>query len=320
MSPATRRSASARWSWRATSSPRRATEVMRADRGCEDRGDLDLAWPERLSLSPTMCRTPHGPAGPGMTAASSRRSPGRIASGPGATPAVVVARPRPSPTTASARAAPRTPKARGRSTRRSVGASGARATAAVRPIAAQLPDRHQVMVVGIADGGRGLGEVLLELHGLRGESRDAVEELQVGRLALALEGIGMQPRGAGHRPTLGAERIRRQDERATPSAARWQAGGERGRVVDAALSRREEPLQIPEPVASVAPRIDAVVAQSAGVAPRTDRVRVHPQQARGLGDGQRGVGRSGWQCGRQGIHGGNVKSTGRDYQATSSCQ
>ena len=55
---------------------------------------------------------------------------------------------------------------------------------------------------------------------------------------------------------------------------------------DPEFGRREEALQVTEAVAPVASRVDPVIAQPASVAPGSDRVRVHPQQACSLGDGQ----------------------------------
>ena len=57
--------------------------------------------------------------------------------------------------------------------------------------------------------------------------------------------------------------------------------------------RRQEPLQVDEPVAAVAAIVDPVVAQPAGLAPRPDRVRVHAQHVRRLRHRQRGIARAG---------------------------
>jgi len=54
-------------------------------------------------------------------------------------------------------------------------------------------------------------------------------------------------------------------------------------------------LEIADPIAPVAAWVDPVVPQSTGVAPGTDRVRMHAEHARRLGDGQRRIDRSGRQ-------------------------
>ena len=55
---------------------------------------------------------------------------------------------------------------------------------------------------------------------------------------------------------------------------------------------REEALEVAHPVAPIAARVDPVVAQPAGVAPRADRVRVHAQDLGGARHGQCRVERS----------------------------
>ena len=52
----------------------------------------------------------------------------------------------------------------------------------------------------------------------------------------------------------------------------------------AGLGSGQEALEVTESVAAVASRVDPVVAQPAGVAPGTDRVRMHAKQPGGLGD------------------------------------
>ena len=60
---------------------------------------------------------------------------------------------------------------------------------------------------------------------------------------------------------------------------------------DRLLGGRQEALEIAEPIAAVAPRVDAVEAKPSLVAPRPDRVRVDAQEACRLRDGERRVGR-----------------------------
>ena len=80
--------------------------------------------------------------------------------------------------------------------------------------------------------------------------------------------------------------------------ARSAAGGDA--VDGAGLGRGQEALEVTEPVAPVAARVDPVVAQPAGVAPRPDRVRVHAEEPGGLGDRQ---GRVRWSWRDGGRHG-----------------
>ena len=65
-----------------------------------------------------------------------------------------------------------------------------------------------------------------------------------------------------------------------------------GALGQAALRRREEALEVAEAVAPVAAWVDPVIAKATGVGPGPNRVRVHAQQARGLRDGQGRVDRS----------------------------
>ena len=63
------------------------------------------------------------------------------------------------------------------------------------------------------------------------------------------------------------------------------------------LGGGQEALEVTQPVAPVATRIDPVVAQPAGVAPRSDRVRVHAKEPGGLGDREGRVGGRGGMVG-----------------------
>ena len=82
------------------------------------------------------------------------------------------------------------------------------------------------------------------------------------------------------------------------TAAPRPARRRRGAVGRAGLGGRQEALEVTEPIASVASRVDPVVAQPAGVAPGSDRVRVHAKQPGGLGDRQGRVRGSGGEGGR----------------------
>ena len=158
MSPATRRSASARCSWRADLLAAARGRCDGADRVRDDRGDFDVVRRERRRAA----RRRHGGRPTAPSARGSRR-PARLdrrarrrAARVALAAAGEIARPRPRPTTTSARAVPRTPKARGRSMRR----SGAAAFDAGRdprhdPVVPQFPDGDEVMAVGVADAIRG---------------------------------------------------------------------------------------------------------------------------------------------------------------------
>src|SRR3954451_22507103 len=56
--------------------------------------------------------------------------------------------------------------------------------------------------------------------------------------------------------------------------------------------RREEPLEVAQAVAPVAPRVDPVIAKAAGVAPGADGVRMDAEEVGGARDSQRRIKRS----------------------------
>ena len=93
-------------------------------------------------------------------------------------------------------------------------------------------------------------------------------------------GVALRPvaRGGRRRQSGGG---RAQD--LAPGDARWQ-------ITNRSAGRRgQEALQITQPVAAIAARVDAVVAQPPRVAPGPHRVRMHAEQACSLGHGQRGI-------------------------------
>src|SRR4029079_12596018 len=95
------------------------------------------------------------------------------------------------------------------------------------------------------------------------------------------------------------------------------AGSCLGRV----LGRREEPLEVSEPIAAVAAGVDPVVTKPARVAPRPNRVRVHAEKAGGLRDGEgRFDGTDRERARQESLTGGYVKSTAAAYQSHTSCQ
>ncbi len=171
------------------------------------------------------------------------------------------------------------------------------------PLAAELPDRHEAVVAEVADRRRGGRQVLVEVAALRGQPGQRIDEGQLRRLVVGV--VERRRRGGSRRRDIG-----RQDEaRAAPpagSVADRDAAHLRG--ID--LGRGEEALEVALAVASVTARIDPVVAQATGVAPRPHGVGVHAEEAGGLGDRQRRVGGTG---GKGVAHPGpvarNVKST-----------
>ena len=61
-------------------------------------------------------------------------------------------------------------------------------------VVAQLPDRDEIVVVGVADEGGRPGEVLVEVVGLAGQSGDRIDEGQVDGVPLDGERVGRRPR------------------------------------------------------------------------------------------------------------------------------
>ena len=166
-------------------------------------------------------------------------------------------------------------------------------------IVAQLPDRDEVMVVGVAHEADGPGQVVVEVVRLGGQAGDRIDERQVDRVPLGLELFALSAQG-----TIKRAAVRRPSQQmAASTTTRPRHGRWAGRVSRRGLGRRQEALEIAQPIAPVAARIDPVVAQPTGIAPGSDRVRMHPQQARGLGDGQGGIDRTRWKGGVQGSSG-----------------
>ena len=175
-------------------------------------------------------------------------------------------------------------------------------------IALRLPDGDEMVAVRVTDGPDHRVEGLVRVVGRVDRAGDRRQDRQVELVP------------------LGVERVRRRRQRLAPPAAGEPGGGRGidrppaapragrrgGDAVDrAGLGRREEALEIAQPVASVAARVDPVVAQPARVTPGPDRVRMDAKQPSGLGDRQRGIGWSGRQGGRHDLIRGNVKLVAR---------
>ena len=153
------------------------------------------------------------------------------------------------------------------------------------PIAAALPDDDQGAIAGVADLVGDPLQVVLERGHTECAAGDGIDEGEVAPMTLGVLGgqrrIEVDPgRGGPSEPFRPDRRDRRGPtrRREKPSAIPGANG--------ACLGGREEPLQVAEPIASIAARIDPVVAQTARVAPRTDRVRMHAEHSRGLRDGE----------------------------------
>ena len=137
--------------------------------------------------------------------------------------------------------------------------------------------------------------------------RATAATVRSSRWRSASSGSALRRGSSGGRPRAARTAAARCRVDAAPAAPR--AGRRRSRRRRrAGLGGGQEPLEVAQPVAPVAARIDPVVAQPAGVAPGPDRVRMHAKQPGGLGDRQGRVGGSwteGWSAR---LDGGNVKS------------
>ena len=184
MSPATRRSASARCSWWAASSPRRATEAIvpiasAATETNSARPRVDTRRRDR----PTRWRTPQGPSAGDRPPPSPTRSPGRIGSGVRRRGSLVDARPRPPPHDGVGEGLPEHPEGAGAG--RS-GGPGRRAHRRLTRGTSRSPRSSQIATrrwsPTIADRGRGGRQVVVEVAALRRQPGQRIDEGQVGRL------------------------------------------------------------------------------------------------------------------------------------------
>ena len=302
MSPATRRSASARW--------RRWRDLVRPAGRVDDRRRRRRRRRSRRSGSSADGSPPgsaaideHAPrpvVEPGIAIAISGRPPmptgRRSTSSAEAASSRLVDEPsspgrRPLPASRVERVADRA-EVRGRSTSR---VEPRPAAARDEPLAAELVDRDGPERAALADRGGRLGgpRRRSRVGGDPGQLDEQARSASGGRRRPARARRGRRERRRG-RSRWRARRVRR------AAAARAAAG--RGRAVTfrdrwrppaGALGRGEEPLQVAEPVAAVAARVDPVVAKAAGVAPCPDRVRVDAEQAGGLRDREGGIDRTG---------------------------
>ena len=290
MSPATRWSASARWSWWATSSRRRATETIvpmalaTTEATSPSRGpSAPVVFADEVEHAP---RPAEGrdddrefgsfarqdrerraqPLGAGQRAAAALL--GRIVGerGDGERRAEHAERARPFDEPLRLRRPGRAPRRAG---------PGGRRAAPRSPRGSGRRRRGRAPTARARSSSRSSGSVASRVIG--------VDEREIDRMPLRGERDPRTARGGLGRAPV--ERAPRAWAAASGARRRGPIGGPVG-LGRPEFRRGEEALQVAEAVAPVAARIDPVVAQPASVAPGSDRVRVHPQQAGGLGDGQ----------------------------------
>ena len=148
-----------------------------------------------------------------------------------------------------------------------------------------------VVVVAVADEPHGAREVVIEVLAPPGQPGQPIEDGEVAGVSLDIDRVRCDVP------------LERWGLATTPEAVMTRAAlrrTRRARIGRVDLGGREEPLEVAQPVASIASWIDPVVAQPTRIAPGPDRVRVHAEQACRLGHGKGRVGRSGGKCGRHG--------------------
>ena len=295
MSLATRRSASARWSrWRDLvgalgAADDRAEPVARRPGRRRGRADRGSPAPRRRRAGRPTAR-----AAPGIATASSGRPSGRTASAasPGPSPSRM---PGSGAAAASGPGRPRAPAScrgcrsdAGRSTqadRSSRRAPRRRTARGVRrsPRASQTATRWWPYASRTAwtaaSSASSASSVGVDQAG---ERRRDVRSSRWRSASSGSAGAGVRPRAAlAAGEPGGGGRV----DACAGRPTRRLAGG-RDAVGGAGLGRGQEALEVTQPVAAVAARVDPVVAQPAGVAPGPDRVRMHAKQPGGLGDRQ----------------------------------
>ena len=256
MSLATRRRASARWSWCSTSSARRAGRDDDAERAARSR--IRMPRRARAAVGGVAGDDEHAPRA--RRRRGSRSATSVSCSGTSGTRSVRKPPARSAPI-AARRSTARPPSRRGSR------ADPARAARPDEPIgtsspAAQLEDRRDSAssdprsdrAQPLSVDSRSRAEAAT-----RGDDRPAIRPSSTRRVRRRLRRLAGRALGdPGRRPgvRLGA---------ATSAAGRrWpaRAGSAAARGL-AALGRGEEPLEVAQPVAPVAPRVDPVVAQAA---------------------------------------------------------
>ncbi len=150
-----------------------------------------------------------------------------------------------------------------------------------QPVATRLPDRDEVVAVGVADRPDGSLERLVRVVERVDGPDDRRRHRQVELVAFRIERIGPSRLGRCARACGEACYGGGVDGPATAP----RPGRDARHAVDGACLRGgQESLEVAQPVAPIATRVDPVVAQAARVAPRPDRVRVNAQKPGGLCD------------------------------------
>ncbi len=144
-----------------------------------------------------------------------------------------------------------------------------------QPIATELPGDDEVVAVRVADGGHRCPQCVVGILAGVDEPAERGGEGQVQLVALGVERVaarGCQPVASSPGEARCGGRVH-----GAPAAPRAGGGG-RYTLDGAGLGGGQEPLQVTDPVAAIATRVDPVVAQAPGVTPRPDGVRVDAQQ------------------------------------------
>ena len=286
MSVATRRSASARWRRCATSSARWAPLTDRADGVRGDPGDLEIARSERTGRladdvkdAPRLARTGDRDGQLGAAIGEDRERIARPAVEQDAGHRRATG---PVPAGGELQGLAEDPEPTGQVDESGrVAALGARARTRGEAFAAGFPDRNEVMPVGVAQGVDGGTERLVGVLVDVDQPGQGGGDPEVEPMTLGVERVGdrlFDVVATGWREPGGRGRVD-----AAPAAPRSARDG-RCALGGAGLGGGEEALEVTESVAAVAPRVDPVVAQPAGVAPGPDRVRMHAKEPGGLGD------------------------------------
>ena len=149
-------------------------------------------------------------------------------------------------------------------------------------LTAELVDRRRPELTTLADDQDRLAQDFVERPGIgrdptegrhRDEVRPAPKAIAIDRAARRLRrAIG----NSGATPCMTARRVL-----------------EPGRGLRQTLGRRQESLQVAHPVATVAARVDPVVAQAPGIAPGAHRVRMDTEEAGSLRHREGGIDRTG---------------------------
>ena len=258
----------------------------RAERVRGDPGDLEVTWPERpdgladdVEDAPRLARTGDrdGQLGPAIGEDSERIARPAVEQDPGHRRAT-------GPVAAGGelQRLAEDPEPTGQVDESGgVAALGARARPRGEALAAGLPDGHEMVTVGVAQGVDGGSERLVGVLVDVDQPGQGRGDPEVEAMPLGIERVRdrlFELATAGGCEPGGRSRVD-----AAPAAPRSACGGGRA-LRRAGLGCGQEALEVTESVAAVASRVDPVVAQPAGVAPGTDRVRVHAKEPGGLGD------------------------------------